>query len=301
MSGLASDSQHSTENSTETGTTGQAIERATSLIAAAGVTTAAADAVLLAAHVWQTTPDLVVGRSGDRIPEVYWELVRRRVEREPAERITGYAYFHGQRFTVAPDVFVPKPETEELTDRVVDHLRTLSAGGPVSVVDLCCGSGVVALTIARLVPGARVVGVDLSPQACTTARRNAEEQGLAVEFVCADAGQALPELDAAVDVVVANPPYIPLGYQIRAPEVRDHDPALALWAGPDGMAIIRSVEAAARRLLAHDGRVFLEHGSYLSEPTLQLFGTADWADAAEYTTVDDSVLVARRVRGDGRS
>lgn len=276
-------------------TTAQAIEKATELIAAAGVSTAARDAVLLAAHVWQTTPDHVGSLSGDRIPAEYWELVGRRVDREPAERITGYAYFHGRRFTVDPDVFVPKPETEELVDRVVGYLSTLPTD-EISVVDLCCGSGVVALTIARLVPGARVVGVDLSPQACESARRNAEEQGLGVEFVCADAGEALPELEASVDVIVANPPYIPLGYQIQAPEVRDHDPALALWAGPDGMAVIRSVEAASRRLLTHDGRVFLEHGSYLSVPTLRLFGTAHWADAAEYTTVDDHVLVVRRVR-----
>jgi release factor glutamine methyltransferase len=278
-----------------TTTTMQAIEKATELIAAVGVTTAARDAVLLAAHVWQTTPDQIDARSGDPMPEAYWELVRRRAEREPAERITGYAYFHGRRFTVAPDVFVPKPETEELADRVLDYLKTLAAE-KVHVVDLCCGSGVVALTIARLVPGASVVGVDLSPQACATARRNAADQGLAVEFVCADAGRSLPELDAAVDVVVANPPYIPLGYRIQAPEVRDHDPALALWAGPDGMAVIRSVESAARRLLTHDGRVFMEHGSYLSVPTLRLFGTAHWADAADYTTVDDRVLVARRTR-----
>lgn len=275
--------------------TGQAIAQATDLIAAAGVRTAARDAALLAAHVWQTTPDEVERRFSDRIPDEYWELVRRRVEREPAERILGYAYFHGLRFTVAPDVFVPKPETEELVDRVIRHLETLPAE-KVSVVDLCCGSGVVALTIARLLPAARVVGVDLSPEACETARRNAEEHGLAVEFVCADAGRALPELDSSVDLVVANPPYIPLGYQIQAPEVRDHDPALALWAGPDGMAVIRAVESAARRLLTHDGRVFLEHGSYLAAPTLQLFGTAHWADASEYPTVDDCVLVARRVR-----
>ena len=281
--------------SRETATTGQAIAEATELIAAAGVTTAAKDAALLAAHVWQTTPDEIESRSGERIPDEYWELVRRRVQREPAERITGYAYFHGRRFTVAPDVFVPKPETEELVDRVIRHLKALPAE-KVSLVDLCCGSGVVALTIARLLPTAHVVGVDLSPEACETARRNAEEHGLAVEFVCADAARALPELDSSVDLVVANPPYIPLGYRIQAPEVRDHDPALALWAGPDGMAVIRAVESAAQRLLAHDGRIFLEYGSYLGAPTLELFGTAHWADASAYATVDDCVLVARRVR-----
>jgi release factor glutamine methyltransferase len=273
--------------------TGRAIEKATELIAAAGVTTGARDAVLLAAHLWDTTPDKIDELSTAPMPDTYWDLVQRRVEREPAERITGYAYFHGRRFTIAPDVFVPKPETEELTERVVGYLRTLSNERP-RVVDLCCGSGVVALTIARLVPGARVIGVDLSPQACETARHNAEEQGLAVDFVCADAEKALPDLDATADVVVANPPYIPLGHRIQAPEVRDHDPALALWAGPDGMAVIRAVEAAARRLLITDGRIFMEHGSYLNEPTLGLFTEDGWAGAVEYATVDDSVLVARR-------
>jgi release factor glutamine methyltransferase len=281
-------------NALESVSTAAAINQAAEMLVAAGVRDARSDAAQLAAHVWNCAPDLVDEMSEKSIPPEFWELVDRRAAREPVELITGHAYFCGLRLMVRPGVFVPKPETRELVARVLDRIRALETKQPL-IVDLCTGSGAVALSVAHGFPGARVTGVDLSAEACALAEQNADNLGLEAEFVCADAADALKELDGTVDVLVANPPYIPLGYAIRDPEARDHDPALALWAGPDGLDVVRAVEQAARRLLAPGGWIFLEHGLYQAEPVLRLFSADNgWHDAQVHETVDDGILTSRR-------
>lgn len=273
-------------------TTRSAIEDASRLIAAAGVRRSAVDATALAAHAWGTTPDLLAELLDQPIPEIYWRFVHRRLTREPVERITGTALFHGHWYAIDRGVFVPKPETEELVEHALAHLLRQRSAAP-CVVDLCTGSGVVAISIASKWPGARVYAADLSQLACDNARRNAA--GLVVRFHCGDAAEAFPELDGMVDLVVANPPYIPVGREIRDLEVRDHDPELALWAGADGLDVIRSVERAARRLLVPGGLVLVEHGSYQVDEVARLFrASGSWADIADYQTVDDGVLAASR-------
>jgi release factor glutamine methyltransferase len=273
-------------------TTRCAIRKAERRIAAAGGGRPAVDAAALAAYAWGTTPDRLAEVLDQSIPERYWRFVDRRVAREPVERITGVAVFWGRPFEVHHDVFVPKPETEELVGLALDYLASLDTAAP-RVVDLCTGSGVVAITIAASSPGAQVYGADLSPIACDLARRNAA--GLEVQFACTDAAVAFPELDGSVDLVVANPPYFPADREIGRPEVRDHDPELALWAGTDGLDVIRSVERAARRLLVPGGMVLVEHGDYQLGEVTRLFGEAGWwAEVADHQTVNDSVLTARR-------
>lgn len=273
--------------------TGSAIERAAAMLEAAGVPTAERDAAGLAAYVLGTTPDAVGAHFDMPVLDEFWTLVDRRLAREPVELIVGASYFCGRRFLVEPGVFVPKPETEELVARVVERLRALPTATP-RVVDLCTGSGVVAITVAADVPGATVTGVDLSGQACDLAVRNAAAAEVKVAFECCDVATALPELDGRVDVVIANPPYIPVGRAIGMPEVRDHDPALALWGGADGLDVVRAVERTARRLLAPGGWLFLEHGPYQVEAVLALFGATAWSQVSDHETVDDAVLVARR-------
>jgi release factor glutamine methyltransferase len=273
-------------------TTWSAIRRAASALEEAGVRTAGRDAVGLAAYVWSTTPEAIGSHFDAPVPEEFWTLVERRTFREPLELIVGVSSFCGRRFLVEPGVFVPKPETEELVARAIDGLRALPTTTP-RVVDLCTGCGVVAITVAAEVPAATVTGVDLSPQACDLAVRNADALGVKAVFECCDVATALPGLDGGVDVVIANPPHIPTDRAICMPEVRDHDPALALWGGPDGLDVVRAVERTARRLLVPGGWLFLEHGSYQGEAALDLFGAA-WSQTADHATVDDAVLVAQR-------
>jgi release factor glutamine methyltransferase len=274
-------------------TTWSAIKRAASALEEAGVQAAGRDAVGLAAYVWSTTPEAIGSHFDAPVPEDFWTLVERRTSREPLELIVGMSSFCGRRFLVEPGVFVPKRETEELVARVVDCLRALPTRTP-RVVDLCTGSGVVAITVAAEVPGATVTGADLSPQACDLAARNADALGVKAVFECCDVATALPGLDGGVDVVIANPPHIPTGRAICMPEIRDHDPALALWGGSDGLDVVRAVERTARRLLIPGGWLFLEHGPYQVEAVLDLFGGAAWSQIAAHATVADAVLVAQR-------
>lgn len=277
--------------------TGDAIKRAATTLEAAAVQTAERDAVALAAYVWNTTPEAVSSHFEQPIPQAFWTLLERRAAREPLELIVGVSEFCGRRFLIEPGVFVPKLETEELVARVVERINALPTKTP-RVVDLCTGSGVVAITVAAEVPAATVTGIDLSPQACDLATRNAEAAGVNAVFECCDVATALPGLDGRVDVVIANPPYIPLGRPIGMPEVRDHDPALALWGGCDGLDVVRAVERTARRLLTPGGWLFLEHGPYQVEAVLNMFACEAWSQTADHETVDDAVLVAQRTDRD---
>ena len=179
--------------------------------------------------------------------ESYEPLITRRAGREPLQHLTGRAYFRHLELSVGPGVFLPRPETEVLAGWVIDRLRDGSASHPV-VVDLCTGSGAVALAVATEVPGAQVHAVELDEAAHAWAMRNLADSG--VRLVQGDLVDAFGELDGTVDVVVANPPYIPFdAWESVDPEVRDHDPAAALWAEGDGLSVIRQVERTAARLL----------------------------------------------------
>jgi release factor glutamine methyltransferase len=147
------------------------------------------------------------------------------------------------------------------------------------VVDLCTGSGAIALAVAAEVPAARVWAVELDPGAHAWAQRNLAGSG--VRLVLGDAASALPELDGGVDVVVSNPPYVPSGAVPREAEVRDHDPALALYGGgEDGLDVPRAVLARAHRLLVPGGTVVVEHAEVQQPALLGLLAPPHWAGAA---------------------
>jgi release factor glutamine methyltransferase len=175
------------------------------------------------------------------------------------QHLVGTAAFRHVEVAVGPGVFVPRPETEVVAGWAIDRAReaAVDGGGPL-VVDLCAGSGAIALAVADEVPTARVHAVELDPGALPWARRNVD--GTAVRLHQGDAATALPELDGTVDVVVANPPYIPPDGVIRDPEVAEHDPALALWGhGSDGLDVLRAVALSAARLLRPGGWFVVEH------------------------------------------
>lgn len=240
-----------------------AVARAARTLAAAGVDSARAEAELLAAYVL----DVPRGRlaladgftAGQR--ERFEALVARRADREPVQHLTGRAGFRHLELAVGPGVFVPRPETELLAGWGIEVARTRPA--PL-VVDLCSGSGAIALAVAQEVPTARVVAVERSPAALDWLRRNAAERAAAgdrpVEVVAADVTD--PELLAAlvgeVDVLLCNPPYVPRAVAVP-PEVARHDPDEAVFGGADGLSVIRPVLARAARLLRPGGALGVEH------------------------------------------
>ena len=239
---------------------------AASRLAEAGVESPRADAELIAAHVHgvprgalHTVPDAAFDPR-------YWDDVARRASREPLQHITGRAYFRYLELEVGPGVFVPRPETEVMTGWAIDALGEMDTAAPV-VADLGTGSGAIALAIAQEVPGARVHAVEADPLARQWAERNIARCAAAAPHTAGrvslhdgDFASALPDHRGAVDLVISNPPYIPVGSWVP-PEVGEYDPATALWGGADGLDSIRVIEREARRLLRDGGLVAVEHGA----------------------------------------
>lgn len=184
------------------------------------------------------------------------ELLRRREAGTPAQYLTGRAPFRHVEVAVGPGVFIPRPETESMTGWALQRLA--EAGESPLVVELCAGSGAISLAMADEFPAARQYAVELSEDAVRYAAVNLA--GTGVDLVQADMADALPELDGTVDLVIANPPYVPLeAYDGIPAEVREHEPALALFSGPDGLDAIRVLARVAARLLKPGGRVCAEH------------------------------------------
>jgi release factor glutamine methyltransferase len=259
-------------------------------LAEAGVGSPEHDAAELLAHVLRTTRSRLplVDTVGAEDQAVYAELLARRAEREPLQHLTGTAAFRHVELRVGPGVFVPRPETELLAGWAIDRARE-AAATPV-VVDLCCGSGAIALSVAEEVPGAQVHAVELDPSAHEWAQANLA--GTGVDLRLGDMADSLPDLDGTVDVVVCNPPYIPLdAWASVAPEARDHDPALALWSGDDGLDAMRVLEVTARRLLRPGGRVGAEHADVQGEVAAAVF-----LDSGRWTEVRDHRDLAGRAR-----
>jgi release factor glutamine methyltransferase len=216
--------------------------------------------------------------------------VSRRANREPLQHITGRAFFRYLELDIGPGVFVPRPETEVMTGWVIDRLREMDVAEPVAV-DLGTGSGAIALSIAQEVPRARVHSVEGDPLARGWAERNITRYVdsytagrvllHAGDFVSGDFKAGLRELAplaGSVDVVVSNPPYIPIG-SIVPPEVGEYDPPAALWSGSDGLEAIRAVERVARWLLRPGGLVAVEHGAPQGAAVYWVFSEeAGWRD-----------------------
>lgn len=244
----------------------------------AGVESPQADARLLLAHVLGLEPGrlLLVDRVGPQEATAFGLLVDRRAERVPLQHLTGVAYFRHVALLVGPGVFVPRPETEVMTGWAVERLRTLAATGRTPlVVELGAGSGAISKAIVDEVPGVEVHAVEVSEDAVRWASRNLA--GTGVELHLGDMAAALPELDATVDLVVANPPYIPLeAYESVTPEVRDHDPLVALFSGDDGLDAMRVVARVAGRLLRDGGVVCAEHAEVQHESAPAVFTGSGW-------------------------
>lgn len=245
----------------------RAIDSAAAVLAEAGIDSARWDAEELAAHVAGAERGrlTLIESIDDEFLVRYHDIVAARSRRVPLQHLTGTAAFGPVLLHVGPGVFIPRPETEAILEWAI--ARRLSAA-PV-IVDLCTGSGALAVTLARHRPAARVIAIDDSDAALDYARRNVE--GTAVELVRADVTDQglLPELDGRVDLVVANPPYVPDDVPLD-PEVAQHDPAHAVFGGPDGMTVISAVVDLAGRWLRPGGVFAVEHDDTTSSRTVEL-------------------------------
>ncbi|WP_293782575.1 peptide chain release factor N(5)-glutamine methyltransferase [uncultured Aeromicrobium sp.] len=255
------------------------LAQATARLAEAGVTSARVDAELLLSHVTGVPRALLVvaARLDDVQRRSFAELIEARARRVPLQHLTGSAGFRYVDVEVGPGVFVPRPETELLAGWAIQQAAPHEQ--PV-VVDLCTGSGAIALSIVYEVPHARVHAVELDEKAFAWAQRNLG--GTGVDLRQGDMADAFADLDGSVDVVVANPPYIPLeAWESVAPEARDHDPDLALWSGDDGLDAMRVVEQVAWRLLKPGGVVGAEHADLQGRTAPHLFASR-WIDVHDH-------------------
>ena len=262
-------------------------------LAEAGVESPRADAELLAAH----RHDVPRGRlhlvpDADFDPR-YWDDVARREAREPLQHITGVAYFRYLDLEVGAGVFVPRPETEVMTGWAIDRLTAMDVAEPVAV-DLGTGSGAIALAISQEVPRARVHAVEGDPLARSWTERNIARCAAAaphtagrVTLHSGDFESALAELNGRVDLVVSNPPYIPVSAELP-PEVAEYEPTAALFSGADGLDAIRVVERVARRLLRPGGQVAVEHGSPQGTQVYWVFAEENgWQQTRNHTDLAD--------------
>ena len=272
-----------------------AITAAAGRLTDAGVASPRTDAEELAAHLLGIDRrDLV--RHEEIDGEAYTALVEARAARRPLQHLTGVAHFRYLTLEVGAGVFVPRPETEVMVGQMVEVAEQLPVGA--LAVDLCAGSGAIALCLATEVPGLVVHAVELDPGAVAWARRNLAGSGVLLHQ--GDAADALPELDGTVDLVVSNPPYIPLvAWESVAVEARDHDPAPALWGGgEDGLDVMRAVERTAGRLLRPGGRVAVEHADVQGGAVVEIFArTGRWSQVRSHRDLTDRDRFVTAIRG----
>ncbi len=254
------------------------IASATQALAESGIPSPRHDAEMLAAHahgverrdLWRV----------EELDESFWAYVERRRAREPLQHILGRTWFRYAELAVGPGVFVPRPETEVVAGAAVEEgRRVVAERGSAVVVDLCTGSGAIALAVATEVPGSRVHAVEREDAAHAWAARNLE--GTGVDLRRGDMAEAFRDLDGTVDVVVSNPPYIPVGAIPRDPEV-GHDPDAALWSGEDGLDAMRVLADVGTRLLRPGGLLVAEHADMQDESAPAVFRERpEWVEVCD--------------------
>jgi release factor glutamine methyltransferase len=256
----------------------------------------ALDARLLLEHILQTSHSYLVAHGDELLPaeqeRQYQRLLARARRREPVPYLTGSAPFYGREFRVTSAVLIPRPETELLVEAA-----TAWAGRRASlhVVDVGTGSGCIAVTLARLLPQARVEATDISAEAITVARRNAAQHEV-VSRIHFYQGNLLEPIQERPDLIVANLPYIADSeWTLVDDTVKWYEPAVALRGGPDGLEQIRALLAQATTRLAPAGAIFLEVGWQQGQATQAIaqayFPTAQVQVQADYAGHDRLVVV----------
>jgi release factor glutamine methyltransferase len=254
------------------------LTRGSELLASVGIESAEVDTQLLAAHVLgiskgELHAKLFLDPEIEQFQEIE-ELIRKRSERIPLQHLTGVAYFRNLTLAVGPGVFIPRPETEGVAELAIQALRAIP-GEPIAV-DLCTGSGAIAISMATEVPHAKVFAWELNPESEPWLRQNLRGN---VELIMGDIADEHPlfdELAGSVDVVISNPPYIPNWAVPKDLEVHLHDPAMALYGGEDGLDIVRVVSHRAAELLKPGGFLVVEHAETQGQLVADLFQVDGW-------------------------
>lgn len=268
-----------------------AVRSGTARLRDAGIASPEVDAVELAAHVLGTHAAdvrrlmIVGGVLPATFEPAYAAVLAERARRVPLQHLTGRAYFRTLTLHVGPGVFVPRPETEVLVDLALAEVDQLSVTRPsgIRLVDLCAGSGAIAFALKHERPEVTVRSLELSEHAVAWAAANRERLGLDVEVVQGDATEpAFPDWEGTVDIVTVNPPYIPVGAVPLDPEVRDHDPELALYGGSeDGLTTPAAVARTAAGLLRSGGLLLMEHADSQGASLPAALGRAGQWEGAE--------------------
>ena len=260
----------------------QLIQSTAARFSAAGIDSAQVDAETLLAFVLDcsrselATAALLDERNLSEEESINFEaLVARRETREPLQHLTGTAYFRTVELKVGKGVFIPRPETEFVTELAIKRIQAKKLDAPL-VVDLCAGSGAIGIAIANEVSGARVFAVEKSPDAFAFASLNYRDLAPNGTVVLGDLDGAFAELNAQVDWLISNPPYIPDDMVPVYPEVALHDPSLALYAGSDGLELIRLVSKNALRLVKSGGGLTIEHADMQGSQVRQLLLEDGW-------------------------
>lgn len=267
---------------------------------AAGIGTPRLDAELLIAHALgcdrvRLYLELERPLGKDELTAVRALVVRRR-KREPVAYILERREFFQRDFVVSPSVLVPRPDTETLVERA---LALLAADAPLRVLDLCTGSGAIAVTLAAERPVLRVDATDISEDALAVARDNAARHGVSerVAFFRGDLFAALPEASGSYALIAVNPPYVPtLDQPTLAPELA-FEPKLALFAGTDGLLLVNRVCDEASAWLAPGASLLMEIGAGQAEAVLERIGTnSAWRDARAHRDLGGIARVIEAVR-----
>ena len=255
----------------------RAIAAAAKRLEAAGVHSPRNDAELLAAHVsgLKRVQLLIADAPAVAQLAVFDALVARRATREPLQHLTGSAAFRYGELAVGPGVFVPRPETELLVDWA---LTRLPKGG--TVIDACSGSGAVAYAIATERPDATVWAVEIDPDAFEWLESNLDGTGATPVLADATAASTLNELDGTVDLVTANPPYVPFEIEV-APEVA-FDPSGAVYAAEAGLAVIQPLAVRASRWLKPGGWFGFEHDDTHGAVAPEILGVTGFTETEDH-------------------
>lgn len=208
----------------------------------------------------------------DKEEKLFNKILKEKLSGKPLAHIIGEAEFMGRLFTVGPTVLIPRPETEELVEQSVKHLCGIK---PDAILDMCSGSGCIAISLAFIFPQVQIIGADISKEALEVARKNSDNMnlGLRVQFVQSD---LFKNIKGGFDLIISNPPYIPTEViKTLSPEVQS-EPHIALDGGKDGLKIIKKIIDAAPSFLKEGGLLALEIGFGQSEKVLKFFSGQYW-------------------------
>jgi release factor glutamine methyltransferase len=276
----------------------QAIHAAISQLAASGIDEPRISAEVLAFHVLDCNRAYLFAHPERELSAAeqaqYDAFIARRAAGEPLQYLTGHQEFWRADFLVTPDVLIPRPETEHIIEAVLALVRQFPTAGPLKLIDVGTGSGAIAITLARELPHADVHAVDLSEAALGVARHNAERLNARVLLTQSDVLNAVTR-DASFDFVVSNPPYVGLNEADKVQDVVKHyEPHMAVFAGDEGLDVIRRLIPQAFEALRGGGWLLIEIGYSMAEAVIALLG--DWHNVHQVPDLAGipRVIVARK-------